>query len=86
MDQDLVQKFYFCSCSAIKTMKITRANGSIQLTINEGINQNGLERLIRFVQHLEATMASEASQKDIDQIASESKKEWWETNRHRFGL
>jgi hypothetical protein len=43
-----------------------------------------LQRVIYLIIYKEVTAHSQATQDDIDRIAKEAKKDWWQANRERF--
>ena len=65
-------------------MRIERNKKEITITVSSGLDSFGIQRLIDYIQYLEATSKSKAKQSDIDSIANESNSSWWKENRKRF--
>lgn len=65
-------------------MTIQRINNQIIITLPESVDLEGLQRLINYLLYKEATKDSQAKQEEVDQLAREANKQWWEENRHRF--
>lgn len=67
-------------------MLIERGNSDqITITLSKSVDSFGLQRLIDYVRYLEATANSKAKQADVDALADEVNRDWWERNKHRFG-
>ena len=43
-----------------------------------------LKLLINYLLYKEATKDSKPKQEDVDKLAREVNKQWWEENKHRF--
>lgn len=65
-------------------MTIERGNNQIIIRLPDTININHLQRLINYLMYQEATASSKATQEDIDQLARDVNKGWWEQNKDRF--
>ncbi len=65
-------------------MQIERTQEEIIIRIPSDVDMQGLQRLIDFLTYREATAKSKASQTDVDELAAEVKKGWWDKNRTRF--
>ena len=65
-------------------MTIERSNSEIIIRIPGNVDTEGLQRLINFLIYREATAGSKASQNDVDRLAKEVNKSWWEENKGRF--
>lgn len=61
-----------------------RTTDVILIWISSYLDTQGLQRLIDFLTYREATAKSKAKQSDVDEIAAEVKKGWWDKNRSRF--
>ncbi|WP_069660576.1 hypothetical protein [Arcticibacter eurypsychrophilus] len=59
-------------------------NNQIKITLSSGIEPFGFQRLIEYVNYLEATEESKATQADVDQLADEVNESWWSKNKSRF--
>ncbi len=65
-------------------MTIERSNSEIIIRIPGNVDTDGLQRLINFLTYREVTAESKATQEDVDQLAKEVNKRWWEENKDRF--
>jgi len=65
-------------------MQIERTQEEIIIRIPSDVDMQGLQRLIDFLTYREARAKSKASQTDVDELAAEVKKGWWDKNRTRF--
>lgn len=65
-------------------MTIERVNNEIVIRIPDIVDPEMLQRLINYLLYQEATSKSQAKQEDVDQLASEINKNWWEKNKGRF--
>jgi len=65
-------------------MTIQRAENQIVITLPASVDLEGVQRLINFLLYKEATKDSQAKQEDVDKLAREANKQWWEENKHRF--
>ena len=65
-------------------MTIERTDGEIIIRIPDSVEFSEIQRLIDFITYKEITKESKASQEDVDKLASEINKNWWEANKDRF--
>jgi hypothetical protein len=65
-------------------MVIKRTDDQIVITLPATIDMEGVQRLINYLLYKEATKDSKAKQEDVDKLAREVNKKWWEENKHRF--
>ncbi len=65
-------------------MTIQRAENQIVITLPASVDLEGVQRLINYLLYKEATKDSQAKQEDVDKLAREANKQWWEENKHRF--
>ena len=65
-------------------MTIQRIDNQIIITLPASVNLDGVQRLINYLLYKEATKDSQAKQEDVDKLAREVNKQWWEENKHRF--
>ena len=65
-------------------MTIQRIDNQIIITLPASIDMEGVQRLINYLLYREATKDSQAKQEDVDKLAREANKLWWEENKHRF--
>lgn len=65
-------------------MIIERTKSEIIIRVSSKINTFGLQRLVDYLKYQELTAHSKAKQSDIDALAREVNKGWWEKNKQRF--
>ncbi len=65
-------------------MTIQTTDNQIIITLPASIDLEGVQRLINYLLYKEATKESKAKQEDVDQLAREVNKQWWEENKQRF--
>ena len=65
-------------------MVIQRTDSQIVITLPATTDLEGVTRLINYLLYKEATKDSKAKQEDVDKLAREANKQWWEENKHRF--
>jgi hypothetical protein len=61
-------------------MEIDRTNDEIVIRVAAGTDLSGIQRLLDYIRFLEISSKSKATQKQIDDLARESKATWWEKN------
>jgi len=65
-------------------MVIERTENEVIIRLPAYVDTEGLQRLIDFLSYKEATAKSEATQEDVDELAKEVKKGWWERNGSKY--
>jgi len=65
-------------------MDIQRTDKEILFRLPANVDTLGLQRMIDYLKYKEATAESEANQEAIDELAKESKANWWKENKGRF--
>jgi hypothetical protein len=65
-------------------MIIERTNNEILIRIANTVDIDGVQRAINYIRYKELTSKSQAKQEDIDQLANEINKKWWEKNKDRL--
>ena len=65
-------------------MEIERTNNQIIIRLPANVDTEGLQKFIDYLSYKETTANSVAKQSDVDQLAKDSKKGWWDKNRSRF--
>lgn len=65
-------------------MLIERTDNEIIIRFPSSVDTKGVQRLLDFLRYKEVTSKSKAKQKDVDKLAREVNKEWWEKNKKRF--
>lgn len=65
-------------------MQIERTNDEILIRVAVGTDLVGLQRILDYLRFREIASKSKATQKQIDELATESKSTWWKKNKDRF--
>lgn len=65
-------------------MKIERTNNEILIRLSPETNLIGLQRILDYIKFREIASKSKASQKEIDELAADSKSSWWNKNKSKF--
>ena len=65
-------------------MTIQHTKDEIIIRISPKINIEAVQRLLNYLTYQEATINSKAQQEEVDALAREVNKGWWERNKHRF--
>ena len=65
-------------------MTIERTNNEIIIKIPNVIDVEELQRLLNYLLYKEAVAESEATQEQVDKLAREVNRNWWEENKNRF--
>lgn len=65
-------------------MEIERTNNQIIIRLPANVDTEGLQRFIDYLSYKEATARSAAKQSEVDKLAQDSNKGWWDKNRSRF--
>jgi hypothetical protein len=65
-------------------MTIERTDSEVIIRIPSFVNTEGIQRIIDLMAYREATAKTKAKQKDVDKLAKDIKKGWWEANKKRF--
>lgn len=65
-------------------MTIERIDNQIIIKLPRTVDLEGVQRLINYLLYKEATKDSKAKQEEVDELAREVNKQWWEKNKHRF--
>lgn len=65
-------------------MIIERTDKETLIRIPNFINIEGAQRIIDYIRYQEVTARSEAKQEDIDKLADEVNKSWWEKNKDTY--
>lgn len=56
----------------------------VRLPLNININIEEVQRFLNYLRYKELVSQSKATQEDVDKLAKEVNKGWWEKNKHRF--
>ena len=65
-------------------MIIERTESEIVIRVSSKVNTFGLQRLVDYLKYQKLTANSNALQSDIDQLARDVNKDWWNKNKQRF--
>lgn len=66
-------------------MTIERTSDEIIIKLPSSTNIEGIQRLLDFISFQEITSKGPAiDQAEVDQLASEINKDWWERNKDKF--
>jgi hypothetical protein len=65
-------------------MIIERTDKEILIRIPNSIGIKGTQRIIDYIRYQEITSKSKAKQKDVDELADEINRDWWEKNKDTF--
>ena len=65
-------------------MEIERTDREIIFRIPTNVDTLGLQRIIDYLRYKEVTANSNANQNTVDEIAEESKANWWKENKSKF--
>ena len=65
-------------------MIIERTNKEILIRIPNTVDVEGAQRIIDYIRYQEVTSKSKASQEDVDNLAAEINKDWWNKNKDTF--
>lgn len=65
-------------------MIIERTKSEIVIRVSPKVGSYGLKRLLSYLKYLELTANSKAKQSDVDALAREVNKSWWNKNKQRF--
>ncbi len=65
-------------------MQIERTNDEILIRVAAGTDLVGLQRILDYLKFREIASKSKATQKQINELATESKSTWWKKNKDRF--
>lgn len=65
-------------------MVIERTENEVIIRLPAYVDTEGLQRLVNLLSYKEATAKSEATQKDVDELAKEVKQGWWARNGSKY--
>ncbi len=63
---------------------IERTDREILIRIPNSVDIEGAQRIIDYIRYQEITSKSKATQEDVDKLADEVNRSWWEKNKHTF--
>jgi hypothetical protein len=65
-------------------MTIERTADAIIVKLPTNINIEEVQRFLSYLRYKEIVASSTATQDEIDELARDVNKSWWEKNKHRF--
>ena len=65
-------------------MTIERTPDAIIVKLPTNINIEEIQRFLDYLRYKELVAKSKATQEEVDKLAREVNKRWWEENKHRF--
>lgn len=66
-------------------MIIEKNKNELIIKLNKNkFNTKTLKNIVDYLEYQEAISTSKAKQEDIDELAREVNKKWWEENQYRF--
>jgi hypothetical protein len=65
-------------------MIIERTDNQIIIKVSPKVDSFGFQRIMDYLDYLEITSKSKATQDDADKLADELNDNWWKKNRKRF--
>jgi hypothetical protein len=65
-------------------MIVERTDSQIVIKVSPRVDAFGFQRIMDYLDYLEITSKSEATQNDADILADELNEDWWSKNRNRF--
>lgn len=65
-------------------MVITHTTDEIIIRLPKSLNIEDIQRFLNFLSYKENSAKSKATQQDVDDLAKQVNKSWWEGNKHLF--
>ena len=65
-------------------MIVERTNNQIVIKVSRNVDTFGFQRIIDYLDYLEITSKSKATQEDADKLSDELNENWWAKNRKKF--
>lgn len=65
-------------------MIIERTDKEILIRIPNTVDIEGAQRIIDYIRYQEVTAESKAKQEDVDKLAKEINRDWWDKNEGSF--
>jgi hypothetical protein len=65
-------------------MIVERTNNQIVIKVSHNVDTFGFQRIMNYLEYLEITSKSKATQEDADKLADELNENWWAKNRKKF--
>jgi len=65
-------------------MIVERTSNQIVIKVSQQVDSFGFQRIMDYLDYLEVTSKSKATQDDADKLADELNENWWSKNRKKF--
>lgn len=65
-------------------MRVERTDKEIIIRVPSGIDLVGLQRILDFVRFREIISKSKVPEEEINELARQSKSDWWDKNKKKF--
>ena len=65
-------------------MIVERTSSQIVIKVSPQVDTFGFQRIMDYLDYLEMTSKSKATQDDTDKLADELNENWWKKNRKKF--
>jgi len=65
-------------------MIVERTSNQIVIKVSPQVDTFGFQRIMDYLDYLEITSKSKATQEDADRLADELNENWWTKNRKKF--
>jgi hypothetical protein len=65
-------------------MKVERTDKEIIIRIPNSVESESAQQIIDYIRYLESTSSSKATQEDVDNLANDVNRSWWENNKDNF--
>ena len=65
-------------------MIVERTSSKIVIKVSHNVDTFGFQRIMDYLDYLEITAKSKATQDDVDSLADELNENWWTKNRKNF--
>ena len=65
-------------------MIVERTNTQIVIKVSPKVDTFGFQRIMDYLEYLEITSKSQATEEDANKLADELNENWWNKNRKKF--
>ena len=65
-------------------MIVEKTKDQILIKISPKVNPFGFQRIMDYLEYLEMTSKSKATQSDAEKLAEELNQSWWQLNKDKF--
>jgi predicted trehalose synthase len=65
-------------------MIVERTSNQIVIKVSPKVDTFGFQRIMDYLDYLEISSKSKATQEDADKLADELNEDWWANNREKF--